>query len=306
MPNGILLIDKPEGMRSADCVNRVKRAFGKGTRVGHSGTLDSTASGLLVLLLGTATRLSDAVMVLPKTYRAAVKLGRATDTCDASGQTVFEGDSSGVDDEALRRVLLSFLGWRMQRPPKISAVKLDGSPAHRLARAGQDIDLAPRPVFIRSLFASPMKDGQVELVVGCGKGTYIRALARDLGEKLGCGAYVESLRRLSIGPFRVEDAASPDALEQDPSPRFVRPLWGVPSAFHHIELTDEAEGALSHGSAVPMSGAGEVVPGMVAFSSGVCVVGKGTLGFAERVEREGAPFLKPRVNISDVAEASAS
>ena len=219
--NGILLIDKPTGMRSTDCVNRVRRALGrdengKRRRVGHAGTLDSTASGLLVLLVGKATKLSDAIMSMPKEYHATFRLGRATDTCDASGQTVFEGDYRNVTDADVSRAMFSFLGWRMQRPPEISAVKLNGRPAHKLARAGQEVNITPRPVFIRHISCSPLEDGRLGVRVRCGRGTYIRSIARDLGTKLGCGAHVEQLRRVSVGPFRVEDAASPESVIENP------------------------------------------------------------------------------------------
>ncbi|MBR1672323.1 MAG: tRNA pseudouridine(55) synthase TruB [Fretibacterium sp.] len=325
MLSGLLLIDKPEGLRSTDCVNRIRRAlqaYGvngsmppSGTsdlirkpRAGHAGTLDSTASGLLVLLLGGATRLSDAVMTLPKVYRAALRLGRATDTCDYSGQTVFEGDASRVREADVDRALFSFLGWRMQRPPEISALKKDGLPSHKRARAGQEVALEPRPVFIRAIRrTSSLSKGCVEVEVLCGKGTYIRSLARDLGERLGCGAFVESLRRLSIGPFCVKDALSPEEAKalalrgQLPlrSPRELGPL------FRRIELTQEAETRLLHGLNVYLAGAGRCAPGRDTPGCGLCVTGRGMLGFAGRVEEEGMLLLKPRANILfDVREAS--
>ncbi len=300
MPSGLLLIDKPEGLRSTDCVNRIRHALGKKTRVGHAGTLDSTASGLLVLLIGRATRLSDAVMALPKVYRAELGLGRATDTCDASGQTVFEGDASEVSESDIDRALFSFLGWLMQRPPEISAVKKDGRPSHKLARAGQEVVLEPRPIFIRSLRrTSPLSGGRVTVEVLCGKGTYIRSLARDLGEKLGCGAHVASLRRLSIGPFRVEEGISPEAAEALAlrgafplrSPRELRPL------FRRIELTEEAETRLVYGQNIPLAGAGHCVAGRGTPGCGLCVAGRRTLGFAEQVEAWGTILLRPRVNV---------
>ncbi|MDR1049020.1 MAG: tRNA pseudouridine(55) synthase TruB, partial [Synergistaceae bacterium] len=140
-PAGLLLIDKPVGARSADCVAGVKRLLKRlcpaGTpRVGHAGTLDSTASGLLVVLVGPATRCSDYVMLLPKVYEAVVRLGFSTDTCDASGRPVFRGDAAKVDEAAFDRALCSFLGTRMQIPPGISALKVNGRASHRTVRAG--------------------------------------------------------------------------------------------------------------------------------------------------------------------------
>ncbi|MCR4819246.1 MAG: tRNA pseudouridine(55) synthase TruB [Fretibacterium sp.] len=300
MPSGLLLIDKPEGLRSTDCVNRIRRALGKKLRVGHAGTLDSTASGLLVLLIGRATRLSDAVMALPKVYRAELCLGRATDTCDYSGQTLFERNPSKVDETDIDRALFSFLGWRMQRPPKISALKKNGRPSHKLARAGQEVVLEPRPVFIRSIRRTKkLSVGRVEVEVLCGKGTYIRSLARDLGERLGCGAYIASLRRLSIGPFYAKQGLSPDTAEalalqgQLPlrSPRELETL------FRRVELTEEAETRLVHGLNVFLAGAGRCLAGRGTPGCGLCVAGRRTLGFAEPVGALGTILLKPRVNI---------
>ena len=291
MPSGLLLIDKPEGLRSTDVVNRIRRAMGKKLRVGHAGTLDSTASGLLILLTGRA---------LPKVYRAEIALGRATDTCDASGQTVFTGDASHVREADIDRVLFSFLGWRLQRPPEISAVKKDGRPSHKLARAGQEFVLAPRPVFIRSLRrTSPLSEGRAAIEVICGKGTYIRSLARDLGERLGCGAHVVSLRRLSSGPFRVEEGISPEEAEtmalrgQLPlrSPRELGPL------FRRIRLTEEAETRLIYGQDVPLAGAGYGAAGRDAPDRRLCVTGRRMLGFAERVEALGTILLRPGANV---------
>ena len=299
MPNGLLLIDKPDGMRSADCVDRARRALGRGVRVGHAGTLDSTASGLLVLLVGAATRLSDDVMSLPKRYSATVALGRTTDTCDRSGQTIFEGDASCVGDDDIDRALLSFLGWRMQRPPEISALKIGGRPAHALARAGQDVALAPRPIFVRSITrASPVADGQVSIDVMCGKGTYVRSLARDLGERLGCGASLSSLRRLTIGPFDVGKASSladAEALTLGELP-LMSPREVV-RAFQRIDLTADAEARLLHGQGVPMAEAGRCVSGAVASGRRIHVEGRRMIGTAERREAYGVVMLEPRMNL---------
>ncbi|MCR5347805.1 MAG: tRNA pseudouridine(55) synthase TruB [Fretibacterium sp.] len=304
MPSGLLLIDKPVGLRSTDCVNRIRGALSPGKkrnklRVGHAGTLDSTASGLLILLIGRATRLSDAVMALPKVYRAELSMGRATDTCDYSGQTIFEGDASGVREADFDRMLFSFLGWRMQRPPEISALKRDGLPSHKRARAGHEVVLEPRPVFIRSIRrTSPLSGGRVEIEVLCGKGTYIRSLVRDLGERLGCGAFVASLRRLSIGPFYAERGLSPDeaealSLQQLPllSPREIGAL------FRRVELTEEAEKLLLYGLDVPLTEAGHCAAGREPPGSALCVAGRRMLGFAERVEADGKVFLRPRANV---------
>lgn len=295
MPNGLLLVDKPEGLRSTDCVARVRRAFGRGARVGHAGTLDSTASGLLVLLLGAATRLSDYVMRLPKVYRATVRLGAETDTCDYSGRVIFRGDAGGVDETAFDRVLPAFWGVRMQRPPEISALKVGGEPSHRLARSGRGGALPERPVSMESVRRrSPIRDGRVEIEVACGKGTYIRSLVRDLGARLGCGAHVEGLRRLSVGPFRVSDAlVEPFDFASAP----LRSLREAVAPFSRVLLERGAEVRLINGLPVPLREAGRCVPGTVGLQDGLCVEGAELIGFADREDHEGEVLLRPRVNI---------
>ena len=298
MPSGLLLVDKPEGVRSTDCVSRVRRVLGRGLRVGHAGTLDSTASGLLVVLLGAATRLSDYVMRLPKVYRAAVRLGSETDTCDATGRVIFRGDAGRVDEAAFDRVLPSFWGVRMQRPPEISALKVDGEPSHRLARSGRGAVLPERPVWMESVRRrSPLADGRVEVEVVCGKGTYVRSLVRDIGARLGCGAHVEALRRLSIGPFRVSEALSDlSALASAPlrSPR------EAVAAFQRVLLTRRAEARLLNGLPVPLREAGRCAAGTIGLQDGLCVEGDGMIGFVERFEGEGGEgeiLLRPKANI---------
>jgi len=279
----------------------VKRLLGKknsDSRVGHAGTLDSTASGLLVVLLGSATRLSDYVMKLPKVYEATMRLGVATDTCDASGSVVFRGDAENVNERVLDRVLCSFLGMRMQRPPEISALKVGGRPSHKIARKGQEVILEARPVFMPSVKrCSPILDRRVRISVACGKGTYIRALVRDIGETLGCGAHVEELRRLSTGPFNVSDALIPENTTDlsDIPDRSLCSLRAIVSAFHRIVLTAEAERRLLSGLYVPMAKAGRYVPGSLELRHGLCVEGAGMIGFADVIEDL---ILKPRVNIT--------
>ncbi|MDR1875339.1 MAG: tRNA pseudouridine(55) synthase TruB [Synergistaceae bacterium] len=321
MPDGLLLIDKPEGLRSTDCVARVKRAFGGDTRTGHAGTLDSTASGLLVVLLGAATRLSDYVMKLPKTYEATIRLGSATDTCDGSGRTVFCGDASKVDEAAFDGALCSFLGERMQLPPEISALKVGGRPSHRIARAGGGARPAARAVLVTSIRrCSPIRDGRVKISVSCGKGTYIRSIVRDVGAALACGAHVAELRRLSTGPFSVGDALTGVDRGIDRSiEAHVRSVREIGRAFHRILLSRDAERRLVNGLCVPLADAGSYVPGCVELSGGLYVEGENMIGFVDIVEDEAnkkikkneaavgpsscpAPCLRPRTNISACPE----
>lgn len=302
MNSGLLLIDKTEGTRSTDCVGRVRRALGgKQVRVGHAGTLDSTASGLLVLLVGRATRLSDYVMRLPKVYRTTLRLGQETDTCDYSGRVIFSRDASEVKTEDVDRLLPSFWGWRMQRPPEISALKLQGVPAHRLARSGQEVALSSRPVFFASVKRmSLLEEGRLILDVSCSKGTYVRSLVRDLGSSLGCGAHVESLRRLSIGPFSVEQAIS--LPEDSEGPELLphlsfHPLRSVGQFFRRIKLNERAETRLLQGRTVPLKSAGRYIAEGLSAGEEICVEGTKMFGFAELIQEEDGTFLKPRTNI---------
>jgi tRNA pseudouridine(55) synthase len=300
MPNGLLLIDKPAGLRSAACVALVKRLLAKGPsakeKVGHAGTLDSTASGLLIILLGTATRCSDYVMRLPKVYEAVIRLGASTDTCDASGKCVFRGDASKADERAFDRVLCSFLGTRMQAPPEISALKVDGKAAHRTARAGGELKLEARPIAVTAAArSSSLADERVKITVTCGKGTYIRAIARDIGTRLGCGAHVEALRRLSIGPFHVSEASAPE----DADAKRLLPPRAAGGVFQRVLLNADAERRLTNGLAVPLPEAGRYVPGSLPLKSGLCVEGKALFGFAAL---DGDFLLTPRTNILEAGE----
>lgn len=296
MMNGLLLLDKPEGLRSTECVALVRRAFGKKSRVGHAGTLDSTASGLLVIMLGTATRLSDYVMALPKLYRARVRLGVSTDTCDYSGEPLFFGDPSNVDEALFDNVLYSFYGARMQVPPGISALKIKGVPAHRLMRSGQEAVLAARTVVVTSITrCEPLKDNETVIEISCSKGTYVRSIVRDLGDILGCGAHLAGLRRLTTGSFSVEQAVSPKS-EGLQNAALFHPRE-VGAHFHRIILTEAAERRLANGLPVSLLEAGRYEPGSADLSFGLCVEGSDMMGFADLVTEDGTYFLKPRANI---------
>ena len=299
MPNGFLLVDKPVGLRSTECVARVKRLLGRDTKVGHAGTLDSTASGLLLVLVGTATRLSDYAMKLPKRYEATIRLGISTDTCDASGRVVFCGNTAQVDERAFDRVLCFFWGTRMQRPPEISALKVDGQASHKMARQGQAPVLLSRPVTMTSVTRrSPLANDRVQISVTCGKGTYIRALARDIGTALQCGAHVEALRRLSIGSFHAVDAC----IAENANEEHLLPLRAIGGAFHRFVLSNEAERRLSSGLCVPLAEAGRYFSGTMELRHGLWVEGKKMIGFADII-KAGALSLKPRVHIADPVDA---
>jgi tRNA pseudouridine55 synthase len=214
-PAGLLVLDKPSGITSRAAVDRALRWFPRGTRLGHTGTLDPLATGVLVLCVGAATRLGEYVQDMTKLYRARLLLGARSDTDDADGvHTVVAVERPPTQDDVLA-ALPCFLGNIAQVPPAYSAAKVTGRRAYALARQGEDVSLRPRTVLVKRIdvleYAYPLLDLEIE----CGKGTYIRSLARDLGDRLGCGALVQSLRRLCVGPFRAEDAVSPYAGEEE-------------------------------------------------------------------------------------------
>ncbi|MBN1284394.1 MAG: tRNA pseudouridine(55) synthase TruB [Anaerolineae bacterium] len=208
---GILNVDKPGGLTSHDVVARVRRGAGI-RRVGHAGTLDPLATGVLVVCMGQATRLTEYLVDSMKVYRARVVLGVTTDTYDAEGATVAVRPVD-VDCAAVEAALDAFRGEVEQAPPMYSAVKHQGTPLYRLARQGKEIEREPRWVNIASLALSEWEPPAFTLEVTCSAGTYVRTLAHDLGQALGTGAHLAGLRRLASGQFRVEDAVSLETLQ---------------------------------------------------------------------------------------------
>ena len=204
-PDGILLVDKPSGMTSHDVVNAVRKMF-KIEKAGHGGTLDPSATGLLVLLLGKATKLSERVMGGDKVYEGVMRLGSSTTTQDAEGERVSGSDPSGVTEEALRAAIATLTGDIYQTPPMVSALKKDGVPLYKLARKGEVVERQPLLVHIYrfQIVEFGIPDSRIE--IKCTKGTYVRTLCHDVGEKLGCGGHLASLRRTQSGKFTVDKA----------------------------------------------------------------------------------------------------
>ena len=253
-PPGILNVDKPGGRTSFQVVALVRKLSAV-KKVGHAGTLDPLATGVLLVCLGPAVRVSEYLMELPKTYRGSVRLGVATDTFDAAGTTVFEGDAAAVDEAALRAALETLERQEEQVPPIYSAVKVGGTPAHRLARAGRPVSLRPRKARIERIDLLSFQPPLVKLEVRCGKGTYIRTLAHDLGRLLGCGAHLAALRRTAIGPFDVDDALSLERLEtafaDGTWQELLLPLDYGLGHFPAVCLDMEAEKDVRHGCSLP-------------------------------------------------------
>ncbi|MHC4954938.1 MAG: tRNA pseudouridine(55) synthase TruB [Planctomycetota bacterium] len=200
--DGVLVLDKAAGISSAKALNAVKQRFGRKTKVGHAGTLDPFATGVLLALVGDATRLSALAMALDKEYRATVRFGWRTDTLDPDGEVVAELDPGRAPPDGLDEAVRAFVGEIEQQPPAYSALKVNGRRAYDLARKGEATELAPRRVHVYAMEIESVRWPEVDVLVRCGQGTYIRALARDLGEALGLPASLTALRRTAIGPFR--------------------------------------------------------------------------------------------------------
>ena len=210
--NGILLIDKPAGWTSMDVCARLRGAL-REKRVGHSGTLDPMATGLLVVLLGRATRAAQYAEAQEKTYEAAIRFGIVTDTQDVSGTVLETHDASAVTDAEIDRALTRFRGEIDQIPPMYSALKVNGQKLCDLARKGREVERQPRRITVYAIERTGRSDdGDTLLRVRCSKGTYIRTLCHDLGQALGCGACMSALRRISCGSFTVSDAHSLEAV----------------------------------------------------------------------------------------------
>ena len=218
-PSGLLLLDKPSGPTSHDLVNLIRRGTGI-RRVGHTGTLDPLASGLLIVLVGAATRLSEYLVGADKRYHAVVRFGSATDTYDAQGRVTRESPVT-FDAAELRSALQPLRGEIQQTPPQFSALKLKGRPAYARARAGEEVSLTPRRVTIYSLELLQWSPPFAALDVHCSSGTYIRSLANDLGLALASAAHLVELRRTQTGPFAIGQAISPDQLRS----AFADGLW---------------------------------------------------------------------------------
>lgn len=219
--DGLLVIDKPAGMTSRDVVNIVQRWYPRGTKIGHTGTLDPLATGVLVLCIGKATRLADKVQAMPKRYRAGILLGATSDTDDLDGVITPRTIANPPPLAAVCKVLSGFVGSIEQRPPAYCALKVGGRRAYDLARRGRSVPLSSRTVRIDSIEILNYDWPHLEIDVACGKGTYIRSLARDLGENLGVGGLIETLRRTGVGPFRAEDGLKIPADKEEAKARIV-------------------------------------------------------------------------------------
>ncbi|MFQ5812702.1 MAG: tRNA pseudouridine(55) synthase TruB [Anaerolineae bacterium] len=246
--SGILNIDKPAGMTSHDVVARVRQISGQ-RRVGHAGTLDPAATGVLVVCLGQATRVVEYLMASDKVYRARIRLGISTDTHDAEGEVTATAEVDVRKDE-LRNALASFIGSIQQVPPMYSALKRKGVPLYKLARQGITVEREPRSVEIHNIELLDWMPPLLTIRVKCSPGTYIRALARDLGQELGCGAHLQSLTRLASGHFTLGEAVSLEALAQGNWREFIHPLDEALLDFEPLVVDAQAEKRIRQGQQV--------------------------------------------------------
>lgn len=251
---GVFIVDKPTGMTSHDVVDRVRVVCGT-RRVGHAGTLDPAASGVLVVAFGPATRFIEFVAAADKAYQATVRLGMRTDTFDLEGRVIGTADASGVSELDVRAALAPLEGEIMQLPPMYSAVKVDGEPLYKRARRGDDVLREPRRVTVSRLHVAGFEPPDVRLEIECSKGTYIRALAESMGEALGCGAVLASLRRTCSGRFALDQATALDELAMDHARGMDFLLWHL----EPVDLDAAAAKRFCNGGRVPCgAGAGQV------------------------------------------------
>ena len=249
--SGWLVVDKPAGLTSTDVVNKVRRAL-DANMAGPAGTLDPEATGVLAVALGEATKTVPYITDALKAYRFTIRLGQATNTDDAEGEVIATSDIR-PDDATIKEALHAFVGDVMQVPPRFSAVKIDGERAYKLARDDAEFEIAARPLWVEELVMTDRPDSDhVVLEMTCGKGGYVRSIARDLGEKLGCHAHVVTLRRLWSGPFEAEDGLTLeqiDALARTPDlDAHVLPLETGLADLPELRCTPEGAARLRNGN----------------------------------------------------------
>lgn len=267
-PSGLVIVDKPAGMTSHDVVGRARRLLGT-RRVGHAGTLDPMATGMLVLGANRATRLLGHLAGHDKTYRATIRLGVGTVTDDAEGEVVACAGAAGIDEAAVRAVMARLTGGILQRPSAVSAIKVDGQRAYDRVRAGEDVRLEPRAVTVHRFDLLALRPATVarpegadpaptalevvdlDVEVDCSTGTYIRALARDMGEALGTGGHLTALRRTRVGPFDIADAQALPPRTEDPDPAATLELVGIDDAarmaFEWLEVSPDQARDVGYG-----------------------------------------------------------
>jgi tRNA pseudouridine55 synthase len=249
---GLVIVDKPAGLTSHDVVARLRRILHT-RKVGHAGTLDPMATGVLVCGVGRGTKLLGHLALDTKAYTATVRLGATTHTDDAEGEVLATADASGVTDAAIAAGMAALTGAIEQVPSSVSAIKVNGQRAYARVRAGEEVVLAARPVTVSEFTLLARRGADLDVAVECSSGTYVRALARDLGAALGVGGHLTALRRTRVGPFALEHASTLETLEADQSA--VVPLdAAVALAFPRRDLDPAQAADISYGRALPATG----------------------------------------------------
>lgn len=253
--NGIILLDKPQGLTSNGALQRVKRLF-NARKAGHTGSLDPLATGMLPLCLGEATKMSAFLLEADKRYEVTVQLGVTTTTGDAEGEVIARAGVPSLTADGLESLLATFRGIQSQTPPMHSAIKVNGQPLYKLARAGKEIEREPREINIHSLELLAIDGDRISLSVHCSKGTYIRTLAEDIGGALGCGGHVAVLRRTTVGPFLGNQMVTLETLErvqsEDPAGlgRFLLPAETAIAGWPGVRVSNDLVFFLSRGEPV--------------------------------------------------------
>ena len=298
----LFLLDKPEGLTSHDVVERVRKATGV-SRIGHSGTLDPMATGLLLLCAGGAARLQSFFTMMDKSYDGTIRLGRATTTYDREGEPVGpDRDASGVTRARVEEAAAPFRGEFLQAPPPYSAKKVGGRKFYEMARKGESVPSLPKKVKVTELSFGEVDGGRVPFSISCSSGTYIRSIASDLGEQLSCGAHLETLRRSRIGVFSVGDAVTLERFEaMSPPERLASPhavpLSRVPFPFPRVQLASLEAWKIRRGQAVPARGVEAKEGDWVTLLSPTNDML--ALGQINPIGDRGVALIKPRIVLAD-------
>jgi len=298
--DGLLVLDKPAGPTSHDVVERVRRVLGT-RRVGHGGTLDPDATGVLLVAVGQATRFFPFLSRERKVYEGRIRLGFATDTYDASGRPISAAASVLPGRDEIAAAMAGFVGEILQVPPRFSAKKLDGQPVYKLARADREFTLAPVPVTVVRFDLRDFRPPGIDFEAECSAGTYIRSLAHDLGERLGCGAHLAALRRTRVGPYGLDQAVALDAFEdagaRGEAEKLLVPLEGLLPDVPAVHVRPEAEAFVRNGRPIGPSESAAPLPDPAAVTAAGLVrliAGDGRLLALARPAAGGAllhPFL---------------
>jgi tRNA pseudouridine55 synthase len=250
--SGLVVVDKPAGLTSHDVVSRLRRILGT-RKVGHAGTLDPMATGVLVCGVGRGTKLLGHLALDTKAYAATIRLGATTSTDDAQGETLASTDAGAVSDAAVAAGMAALTGAIEQVPSSVSAIKVDGQRAYARVRAGEQVVLAARPVTVSAFTLLARRGDDLDVLVDCSSGTYVRALARDLGAGLGVGGHLTALRRTRVGPFTLDQARTLERLAAEPSLSLTL-AEAVTVAFPRRDLDAEQAADISHGRPLPTAG----------------------------------------------------